>query len=291
MIELQKELDLDFIKFMPYGLYSVVDWGLPLKMFEGLLDPPVPAKHVVSRPGDWKRLKRVKGDEGEYAVVLEAQRLALAELDGSVPLVQTVFSPLTSCAKLAGYETLIKHLQEDPDTVQAVLEMVTETTVEFACKAVELGADGFFFATQMSSRKMLSPVLHQRFVKHYDFQVLEAIKNRTWLNILHVHGSDAMIGECLDYPVQVLNWHDRDDGPPLAEVRKITDKCLLGGVGHLGALLKDSPQEIASQIEDAWRQTEGRKLIIGPGCGANTRTPWDNVLQIKKSIRATAIKE
>lgn len=285
MIGLQRELDLDFIKFMPYGLFSVVDWGLPLKMFDGLLDPPVAARPLVSRPEDWKKLKRVKGDEGEYAVVLESQRLALAELAGSVPLVQTVFSPLTSCAKLAGADTLIKHLREDPDAVRAGLETVTETTVEFARKAVQTGADGIFIATQVSSRRTLSLEEHRRFVREYDLRVLDAIKDRSWLNILHIHGSDVMIDEFLDYPVQVLNWHDRDDGPSLTEVRKMTGKCFLGGVGHLGTLLKGSPEEVSSQVKDAWQQTGGRGLILGPGCGANTRTPWTNVLQIRETIK------
>ena len=49
MLALQKQLDLDFIKYMPYGLYSVVDWGVRLKVFEGFLDPPIQADYFSSK--------------------------------------------------------------------------------------------------------------------------------------------------------------------------------------------------------------------------------------------------
>ena len=64
-LELQQKLDLDFIKFSPYGLYSVVDWGVTLDVRGGKL-PPVQAEYPVKKPEDWRKLKRLQGTEGEY---------------------------------------------------------------------------------------------------------------------------------------------------------------------------------------------------------------------------------
>ncbi len=189
MAEAQRRLELDFIKFMPYGLYSVVDWGVSLKVFEGWLDPPVQAAYPVREPEDWALLKPVRGDEGEYAVVLEAQRLCLKELGGRVPFLQTVFSPLTSALKLAGEETLLRHLHEAPERLQAGMEIITETTRQFSAAAVAGGADGLFYATQMSGADKLSAVEYETFAKRYDFHVLEAVAGRSWFNILHLHGA------------------------------------------------------------------------------------------------------
>jgi len=92
---LQQKLDLDFIKFSPYGLYSVVDWGVTLDV-GGVSQTPVQADYPVKKPQDWRKLRSFRGTEGEYLVVLEAQRIALCEMKARVPLVQNVLSPLTS---------------------------------------------------------------------------------------------------------------------------------------------------------------------------------------------------
>ncbi len=288
MMRLQRDVDLDFIKLMPYGLYSVVDWGVKLKVFEGFLDPPIQAHWPVTRPQDWARLRPLAGDSGEYAVVLEAQRILLSELSEPIPVVQTVFSPLTSALKMAGQETLLRHLNDNPSAVQAGLEIIAETTRLFALKAVSLGADGIFLASQMSRQPLLTPAQHAQFVHQYDLVVLNEIEDKTWFNILHLHGAEIMIKECLDYPIQAFNWHDRDEGPSLSAVRELTDKCLIGGVGHKGVLLKGAPEEVTAQVEDAWRQLRGRGLIIGPGCGDQTRIPVANLDQMKKSVMALA---
>ncbi len=122
-LELQQRLDLDFIKFSPYGLYSVVDWGVTLDV-RGGKQPPVQAEYPIQRPDDWCRLRPWRGTEGEYLIVLEAQRIALAEMREHVPLVQTVFSPLTSALKLAGPAKLLTHLREAPSAVHAALEII-----------------------------------------------------------------------------------------------------------------------------------------------------------------------
>ncbi len=287
VVAAQQRLDLDFIKFAPYGLFSVVDWGVPLKLFEGLLDPPIQAAYPVRKAEDWALLKPVRGDEGEYAVVLEAQRLCLKELHGRAPFLQTVFSPLTSALKLAGEETLLRHLRDNPIRLEAGLEIISETTCQFAVAAVERGADGLFFASQVSGSDKLSPVEFETFAKKYDFRVLEAVAGRTWFNMLHLHGSKIRMAESLDYPVQAFNWHDRGQGPSLAEVRRLTGKCLVGGLGQQGKLYSGTPEEAAGQVTDAWRQLNGLGLIVGPGCGAKTRTPAANIQAVKAAVKAT----
>ena len=232
MVGLRAKLDLDFVKYMPSAHFSVVDWGVKTKSFPGKLDPPITAEYAVKKPEDWEKLKPIRGNEGEYGMVLQSQKIAMKALKGLVPLVQTVFSPLTSCLKLGGLEPLLNHLKDFPEKVHRGLEIVTETTREFAVAAIREGADGIFLASQMSNADRLTADMHREFVEKYDLVILEAIRQDAWFNILHLHGANAMIHEVLDYPVQVLNWHDRDSGPSLSEVRRLTQKCLLGGIGH-----------------------------------------------------------
>ena len=47
-----------------------------------------------------------------------------------------------------------------------------------------------------------------------------------------------MFDAVLDYPVQALSYHDREAVPSLAEPRKRTNKCLVGGIGHTTTLFQ-----------------------------------------------------
>lgn len=287
-LALQRKLDLDFIKFSPYGLYSVVDWGVELDIKGGMLDPPIQAEFPVQTPRDWRKLRSYRGYEGEYSIVLEAQRIALCESDSDVPLTQTVFSPLTSAAKIAGRETLLEHIREEPEAVHAGLEIITETTRRFAIEVVTRGADGVFFASQTTNEGYLTRDEYAEFAKQYDLVVLEGIQGRSWFNIFHLHGQDVMLDQVLDYPVDAFNYHDRESGPLLVEMRKKTDKCLIGGIGQNTTLVHGTSQEIDAQVKDAWSQLNQRGLILGPGCVANLRGSEQNVLQLRKSVEETA---
>jgi uroporphyrinogen decarboxylase len=287
-LALQRELDLDFIKFSPYGLYSVVDWGVTLNV-RGGDQTPVQADFPIRRPEDWRKLRPFGGDEGEYLVVLEAQRIALEELTEDVPLVQTVFSPLTSCAKLAGRDTLIQHLREDPRAVHAGLEVVTETTGRFAREVVSRGAAGLFFATQLAGEGGLTRDEYREFARPYDTRVLEAVRGRSWFNIFHLHGENVMFDLVLDAPVQAFSYHDREGGgPSLGELKERTDKCLVGGLGRQTTLVRGTPEEVDAEVRDAWDQVGRRGLILGPGCVVGLDTPKENLEQLRRSVAATA---
>jgi uroporphyrinogen decarboxylase len=176
--------------------------------------------------------------------------------------------------------------------VKHALEVITETTMQYAKAAVAAGADGIFFATQMSTKKLTSAE-HTAFVKAYDIPILNAIKGRTWFNVLHIHGADTRFDELLDYPVQALNWHDRDDGPAFDEAAKITaaqhvSPAFLGGLGHLNVLHKGSDAEVKAQIDDAWKNGARKGVILTPGCVAATETAPERLTFIRKCVEATA---
>jgi uroporphyrinogen decarboxylase len=289
-LQSQQELDLDFIKYMPYGMHSTIDWGSELNLFPDFNKIPEPHNHPIQKPEDWDRITPKSGTESEYAVILESQRLFRKMRREIVPFVQTVFSPMTTAAKLASEATLIEHLRTCPEKVKRGLEVICETTIEYARASVDGGADGIFFATQMSHKK-LTLKEHADFVKAYDLPVLNSIKGKSWFNILHIHGANTWFEELLDYPVQAINWHDRDDGPTMAEARKLVkDKAFVGGLSHMKTLPNGTDAEIKAQVEDTWNKGASRGVIFAPGCGALPATPQERLLLVRSCIEATARK-
>ncbi|MDL2210238.1 hypothetical protein LJC26_05490 [Desulfovibrio sp. OttesenSCG-928-O18] len=284
----QKELDLDFVKYMPYGLFSCVDYGLSLKVFPGFYDAPVAEAPLITKPDEWNLVKKLSGLEGEYAVVLESQKLFLEQAK-DVPLIQTVFSPLTTAIKLTSENLLIEHIRNYPEKVHAAMRLITDTTVQWAKAAVERGAAGVFMASQVSLKHQLTVEEHREFVKKYDMEVLEAIKDKAWFNVYHMHGKDPWFEEFKDYPVHAYNWHDRDDGPSQTEARKmIPGKCFCGGLAHLSTAHAGTDAEVKAQVDDAWKAVDGKGVIFTPGCVLNPKIHLDRLRFIADCVKKTA---
>ena len=90
--------------------------------------------------------------------------------------------------------------------------------------------------------------------------------------------------------MDALSWEDRLAGPTLAEARRRTDKCLIGGVDHLRALTA-SPDEVRAEALDAIRQTGGRGFILAPGCTFPDPTPEANLRALGEAAKSAGIGE
>jgi uroporphyrinogen decarboxylase len=83
-----------------------------------------------------------------------------------------------------------------------------------------------------------------------------------------------------DYPVQFVNWHDRDTGFGLSDGLKQVSGAVSGGVSRW-SLYQDTPDAALAEAKDALRQTNGRRLLLGVGCVAMTNTPLRNLKALR----------
>ena len=283
-LEWQRKWDFDLVKFMPSGTYGVEDWGAR-SVFEGAAN----GARAISVPGvtqaeEWRRLKRLDVAKGVLAAQNESLALVAKDLRGEVPILQTVFSPLTTARKLAG-EALLQHLREDPDAVEAGLRTITETTIEFSLVALRSGAHGLFFATQLATTDVLTAAEYQRFGVRFDLEVLREAGSKARLNLLHLHGENLMFDLLAPYPVQMLNWHDRITAPPLREALPKFKGALVGGIEERELIVSGPTDALRAQVRDAVRQTGGRRLVLGPGCVVATAASDENLRAVIEEAR------
>lgn len=261
----QRRWEFDLVKFMPSGMYGVEDWGTQT----AYTGTPNGARQSV-RPGvdsveGWRSLQRLDVRKGSYGRQNEALALFTKEFKGSVPVLQTVFSPLTTARKLSS-ERLFADLRLAPDALEHALQVITDVTIDFALQAIEAGAHGVFLATQLASYRLLNAAEYERFGCRFDEQILAALKGKARFNMLHIHGDDIMFERLSQYPVEMLNWHDRLTQPNLRQAAQRFSGLLVGGVSEHGTLMKGSLAEIEAEVHEALEQTGRRRLMIAPGC-------------------------
>lgn len=265
-IAFQEKFDLDFVKLSYNKFFSVEDWGLEIewpKIEEGLGLGTV-NKFAIEKEEDWESITVNPANEGAMARELEVTRRIVERYKGEVPVLATIFSPLYSALNMSG-ELVIDHVKKGSAGLEKGLETITETIVNFVKELIEIGVDGVFYATQLASFDMLDAAEYERFGKKYDAIVLEHLKDKTWFNILHVHGNDPMMDVMIDYPVQGISWHDRRVDHQMVDIRKKTDKILIGGIDEANVLVR-SDEEIIMHAQEAISQVEQNKLILAPGC-------------------------
>lgn len=282
-VRFQRQFDFDFVKVTPASSFCLKDWGAEDE-WRGNLEGTRDYTHrPVRRPEDWTDLPVLDPREGVLGAQLECLRSIQSALDGGVPVVQTIFNPLAQAKNLAGNERLILHMRQHPDALRQGLEAITETTIRFVEAVQSLGIAGIFYAVQHARYGLLSEAEYQRFGRPFDLRILEVAQS-SWLNVLHLHGLGVMFDMVADYPVQVLNWHDRETGIALQEGQQRFSGAVCGGLARVATIVQGTPDRVASEVQDALAQTGGRRVILGTGCVVPVVAPWGNIQAVRQAV-------
>ncbi len=284
VVSFQEKFNFDLVKITPASSSITEIWGSKYAYRQDPEGIRKGVRHCIFTPvNDYRDLKKIKevGIEGSpLGGELEAIKIIRQKIDKNIPVVHTVPSPLT-IVKMFNGENWIKMLKDHPQEFHAALANITETVKEFIKLAFQNGADGLFYYTHCATYDFLTEEEYKIFGKQYDLEVLNEVKRCSDLLVLHIHGKNIMFGLLKDYPVQIINWHDRITFPSLADAKKTFKGALLGGVDEWNVLLNGSYEEIKAQVEDAINQTGGKGLIIGPGCILPADTPEQNIMAVK----------
>ena len=284
----QQTYDWDLVKVTPASSFCLKDWGArDAWTGDGEGTRAYSAPRVILKPEDWARLPVLDAEHtptqaAGLAAQLECLALIRKSLPRTTPLLQTIFSPLAQAKNLVGGQNLLVHIRQDPDAVRKGLDVIAESTRNFIKAALKTGIDGVFYAVQHAQEQLLSEAEFFEFGRSFDLSVLAAAEP-LWLNILHLHGDNVYFDAVADYPLQVINWHDRDTPPSLAEGLTRFPGVLCGGLSR-ETMVFGNAAAVQAEAVDAIRQTDGRHLLLGTGCVVPIIAPHGNLVAARKSV-------
>ena len=263
----QSRYDLDFVKSMPNGFYCIEDWGASLDF--SAIAAGGTGRVVTSPIGsieDWTRLAQLDITVGAYGRELQHLERLVQRLGPGVPVLATVFSPITIASKLS-LDAHRRHLQEDPAKVAAGLETITEVTCRFVQAAIERGCAGMFFALQEATTRSFSSEEYARYGEPSDRRVIAAANAALgWFNVLHMHGEDILFEQLARYDITALNWHIGETPPAIAQYRAAGGaKPIVGGLQR-GHLTRRDRAAVTQDIGESLAQTANRGLLLAPAC-------------------------
>jgi len=188
-------------------------------------------------------------------------------LGPEVPLFDSGYDPYHMLLRHIGHDQA-GHLWQHPSWTLGFLDALTDAICAHLSGLKDLGITGYFHATHAAvpegEARGMGDEVYQRFVRPFDLRILHAAQGL--VRILHAHGSGLQLGRLADYPFEVIHTADRDPkNPSLAQLQQWTGACVMGGIDDAG-FSGASRAGLARQMEDALRQTGGRRFMLAPGC-------------------------
>jgi len=180
----QQDYDFDLVKLTPTGTYGIEDWGAETTYVPNDHGVRTIIQYGVTSVDQWPGLEPLDVTRGYLGNQIAAIQLVAEELQDSVPILQTVFSPLTTVRKLAG-DRIFADLRLHPETFKEGLQIIAETTARFALESIRAGAHGVFFATQCGTYCLFSEAEYREFGETYDRIVLDAVRLEAQIILIH----------------------------------------------------------------------------------------------------------
>lgn len=283
-IEFQQRYDFDLVKVTPSSSFCVKDWGVRDEWRGNTEGTREYSRHVIRQPEDWYELPLLDPQQGFLAQQIECLRQIRAALPDT-PIIQTIFSPLSQAKNLAGKVDLIVQLRRDREAVRAGLDRITASTQRFVQAALATGIDGIFYAVQHAQYGLLADQEYASLAQQDDLAILESA-SEGWLRMLHLHGQDIMFELFLEYPINIINWHDRETGPDLLQAQQQFWGVVCGGLRQWDTMVVGDPEQVRREAQEAIELTGGKRFMLGTGCVTPTIAPRANILAARQAVEA-----
>jgi uroporphyrinogen decarboxylase len=275
-VRLAHRFEWDFLKPQSRAQCFAQMWGLRYTPSRERATPYTVTDAPLASAADLKRLEPADARSGALGEQLRALEMTRKAVGPDTPIIWTVFSPLMVLPFLlaGGRAQAVSLMRSDPTAVDHALDAMAVTLAAYARAAVESGADGLFYATNMATRELSTVGECRRFQRPYDLRILHEV-NRAPFNLLHVCGAGVLFDEFVDYPATAFSWATVASNPSLTEVHRRTGRAVVGGLPAKPEIASLPPKEIEARGRRAIAEMSGRYLLLGPDCSINPDTPDD----------------
>jgi uroporphyrinogen decarboxylase len=287
-IERARRFGWDFVKFQPRASTFAEAFGSTYQPSGHSMRAPILIRAAVPDLDSWKSVRLTNRQALDDQV--ESIGVVARELGRDVPVIQTVFSPLTVGGYLVGksQSRVVRELRQHPEIVGPALDRIAEGLVDFSRRSVEAGAAGIFFAVSgYAGDKVMKEAVYRDLALAHDLAVLDALPGEAWFNVVHLCGSNLNFALARELPAQAVSWSIHNQGnPSLREGRDIAGRAVMGGLSQRATLVYGPGSKIEAEARAAANDTGGRGLLLAPGCSVPPRVREANLAAMMTAVAA-----
>lgn len=267
---------------LDYYLKSGIDF---LKIMN---EHPYQVDIEVKNPADWRKIKPAPIESGFFQDQLDEIKMITDTLGGECLTSTTVFNPFSSGNHASG-KLVTEHLKADPESVNIGLGIIAESLAEFAAACIDAGADGIYFAAQGGEADRFEEQIFLDNIKPHDLTVLNAVKGKGELNIVHICNDNIRLHLYSNYPGDVINWAaTAKNNIPLSAGKKLFNRTILGGLDNKGLIVDGSVEDIQERVYEIIGEFGSGNLIIGADCTLPSDINIEHIQAVINAVENTS---
>ncbi len=290
-IAFQEKFNCDFVKLMPAGSWQAACYGA-IDTWEGdLLGRRTIKATIIQQPSDWLNLPDFNETvPAMMQQMIVAGTLVYEHIPSEVPILCTLFCPITQAIQLAGLAVFTDHIKKHPEIVTAGLKQITKNTLLAIEAFKKAGVSGVFYATQHMHVGALPKEIYDRFGAIFDTECLKACADFRF-NIFHIHSEniyfsfDQLPKNC------IIHYEDSSKNPTADDFYAFSGLPLSLGIPISIMLAQHSEKQIERFLRKHILKNPRSKFILA-GCVLPLDFPderlkkWLNCLKtIKNDVR------
>ena len=245
---------------------------------------PFQADVTIASPADWRRLRPVPLSAPFFQGQLDVIKGIVDAVAGECLVITTVFGPYAAGGHTSG-ERITEHLRADPQAVSGGLAAIAESLAGFCLACLDAGAAGIYFSAQGGERDRLTADQFFTYVKPHEVAVLEAIRDASELNLLHICGNNIRLTAYADYPSHAVNWAVTPGNLTLKQGQSLFRRTVVGGLDNRGVVVRGPRHAIQEETRRLIADFGPQGLILGADCTLPTAIDLDHIRAV---VEATA---
>ena len=225
--------------------------------------------------------------DGRISYFLEALKITNERIGHQVFVGSSMGGPFTTAAFLRGTEDFLKDICRNPEMVHKLLEISTQSVINYIDAVCDLGLSPSI-AEPIASSTLLSAKTFREFAKPYLKKCMDRIIERRGSGTtLHICGRTKKIwGDMVDIGIENLSLDNIEDIGELKE--QFGDKvCLIGNVDPVETIMRGTIEEIyeAGKICIGKAYDSPKGFILSSGCDIPIGTHPDKIKALMDSAR------
>ncbi|OCA88332.1 hypothetical protein A8F94_08275 [Bacillus sp. FJAT-27225] len=254
----------------------------------------VPYNTPITKAEDWKNIRPLSLKDDFIVRQLDIIKRITDQLGDEAVILTTIHGTIASAFHARGggenYDALrtvlSSHLREQPEIVSNAFRILSEGMAEFVHACLEAGAQGIYYSALGGERELFTDEEFETHIKDNDLMILNAAKNASAFNVLHICKDNVNFNRYTDYHPEVVNWAIHENDLSLPEGKQLfPESVILGGLDdRSGVLVNGTQEEIEQAVFKTLDKIGTRRFILGADCTLPTELSYE---QIKLAVEAT----
>jgi len=214
----------------------------------------------------------------QYTEQIIALKKIVNSLKEEVVIWDTVFNPWFTIMRHILFKDISSYMKIYKDELHILLNYVTDSLIHYIENSIETGVDGIFYSVP-ASQYFLNTDEYNEFMKPYDRKIISAVKDKTDIFTLHLHGTGNIYYEDViqDYSFDCFSWSDKNTSLDLKKAKKIIKAPLMGGIDEANEFNFRPYQKLEKEIDESISLMKGHQFILAPGCALQPQCPTERM--------------